>query len=200
MKALKAIFIFLLGAGTGAGVSYAFLKRYFENLADEEIESVKKIYTVKKQELPEFRVKPPISSFANVSETDGIKEEYTKETNNYTNYTEFNKAVSSTNKDVTPKSYMDISLISTEEFAANEDEYDISTLTYYSGDSVITDDKNIPIDEPENAIGTDGIFFFDRNPDESIFYVRNDVLKCLYEVCYDGRCYKDVSGYEMRGD
>ena len=71
-SSLKGVIIFVTGAITGAGATYYFLKKIFEDRADEEIESVKKAYTERLNSFEEHK-------FSIDGELKGPKEIDTKE-------------------------------------------------------------------------------------------------------------------------
>ena len=80
-------------------------------------------------------------------------------------------------------------IIPPEEFGENED-YDTISLTLYS-DGVLADDADKPITDIDEVIGNESLEHFGEYEDDSIF-VRNDKLKCDYEVLIDERKYAQV--------
>lgn len=80
-------------------------------------------------------------------------------------------------------------IITPEEFGENE-EYDTISLTLYS-DGVLADDADKPIDDVDEVIGKESLEHFGEYEDDSIF-VRNDKLKCDYEVLIDERKYAQI--------
>ena len=62
--------------------------------------------------------------------------------------------------------------------------YEKITLTYFEGNDVLTDDREDPIDNPEELVGVDYKKFFGIDEDEpDIIFVRNDCNGCDYEIC-----------------
>ena len=62
--------------------------------------------------------------------------------------------------------------------------YEKITLTYFEGNDVLTDDREDPIDNPEELVGTDYKKFFGIDEDEpDIVMIRNDCNGCDYEIC-----------------
>ena len=62
--------------------------------------------------------------------------------------------------------------------------YDKITLTYFEGNDVLTDDREDPIDNPEELVGTDYKKFFGIDENEpDIVMIRNDCNGCDYEIC-----------------
>lgn len=75
-------------------------------------------------------------------------------------------------------------IIHRDEFDGREAEgYGRSSLTYYSGDDVLCDERDIPVYEPHKIVGE--LIFGKGSGDPSIVYVRNDVLEMEYEVILD---------------
>ena len=75
--------------------------------------------------------------------------------------------------------------ISEEEFGEFDD-YTTIGLTYYS-DGIVADERDLPLDDMERIIGTNWQDDFD-----TICYIRNDALKCDYEITSDPRLYSDI--------
>jgi len=76
-------------------------------------------------------------------------------------------------------------IITVEEFldASNADARASITLTYYTEDDVLADDKDIPIDNIDETIGTENLAHFGEDSgDGNIVYVRNDHLDVDFEV------------------
>lgn len=71
------------------------------------------------------------------------------------------------------------------EFHNTQQWYEKITLTYFEGNDVLTDDREDPIDNPEELVGTDYKKFFgvidESEPD--IVMIRNDSNGCDYEIC-----------------
>ena len=81
-------------------------------------------------------------------------------------------------------------VIPPEEFGEIE-EYDTESLTYYQ-DGVLTDQDDSIIDNIDELIGEDSLTHFGEFEDDSVF-VRNDKLRCDYEILRDLRNYSDVN-------
>lgn len=80
-------------------------------------------------------------------------------------------------------------VISPEEFS-DIWEYDTISLTYYA-DNVLTDDEDEVMEDIEGTVGADSLERFGEYEDDAV-YVRNDRLKCYYEILKDLRNYSDV--------
>lgn len=86
-----------------------------------------------------------------------------------------------------------------DEYYHNEDDLDQVTITYYEGDSILTDDGDVPVYDPEKIVGQ--LAFGHGSGDPNICYVRNDKLGVEYEVLRDRGYYQvEVLGEEMATD
>lgn len=65
------------------------------------------------------------------------------------------------------------------------------SLIYYN-DGVLTDENNEIVDDINEIVDEDSLKHFGEYEEDSVF-VRNDKLKCDYEILYDLRKYKNVS-------
>lgn len=74
-----------------------------------------------------------------------------------------------------------------------EDEYDAITLTYYK-DGILADDNDALVENIDFVVGAELLDEFDDDSDGSMF-VRNDTLKCDYEILADYRTYNEALGY-----
>lgn len=73
-------------------------------------------------------------------------------------------------------------VISYEEFVTSENLRQ-STLTYYAGDEVLVDEKDLPIYNKSEVVGD--LRFGHGSTDANIVYIRNDRLRAEYEVIRD---------------
>jgi hypothetical protein len=80
-------------------------------------------------------------------------------------------------------------VITPEEFG-DLDDYETISLTYYA-DLILADDNDVIVDDIEDVVGFDSLNSFGEYEDDSVF-VRNDRLKCDYEILLDQRKYSDV--------
>ena len=81
-------------------------------------------------------------------------------------------------------------LLSPDEFGENEDEYPVISLKYYA-DQALADENDHLVRNSESLIGTDALNHFGDFEDDAV-YVRNNRLKCEYEILLDQRKYADV--------
>ena len=82
-----------------------------------------------------------------------------------------------------------VEVVSPDEFG-EIDEYEKISLTYYI-DGSLADDNDELIEDVDGTIGFESLNHFGEYEDDSVF-VRNDRLKCDYEILLDQRNYSDV--------
>jgi hypothetical protein len=183
MKMSKALYFltFAAGAAIGVTVTWQCARKRFERIAQEEIDSVKESFS-QRSEITENMVK---------ATTDADKCEELLRSNGYTNYSGMKNHEE--NKEAEHR--MDEPyIISPEEFGEHL-EYETITLTYYF-DHILADDNDEIIADAAEIVGTDFPNHFGEYEDDSVF-VRNDRMKCDYEILLDRRKYADVTGAQI---
>ena len=80
-------------------------------------------------------------------------------------------------------------VISPEEFGEFED-YERISLSYYA-DQILADEDDEKVEDVDNVVGLESLIHFGEFEDDSVF-VRNDRLKCDYEILLDQRTYSDI--------
>ena len=196
-ETIKKIFIFIAGASLGTIVSWQFLKNKYEQIANEEIASVKEAYNKKND----------ISSDS--SEEDESQEKYYEKTADgkwvdtalpsEEEVSEYKKIVSNytSNENEEEKGVTDMPrgpyVIKPEEFG-NMD-YDLVSLEYYA-DKVLVDEDDHPIQDVEYMVGEDSLEHFGEYEEDAV-YVRNDLIKTDFEILLvESRYYDDVDDDE----
>lgn len=182
MSKVTGLIIFVLGAATGSAVTWQFAKKKYERIAEEEINSVKEVFSKREQDmadveitvepkpsveasLKKFEEKPDISTYAGILKNEAYVPEGTEMAEN--------------------KPYV----ISPEEFGEFED-YDTISLTYYA-DQVLVDDGGDKIEDVDDVVGMESLTRFGEYEDDSVF-VRNDRLRCDYEILMDEQTYSEA--------
>ena len=82
----------------------------------------------------------------------------------------------------------------------DEPDYEWRDITVYA-DDVVCDDNDDKLDDVENVIGSDSLNHFGEYT-EHVVYVRNDRLKCYFEISKDARTYEEVlesAPYKRKG-
>lgn len=183
MSESRGFITFIFGAAVGSAATWLYVKNKYERIAQEEIDSVKEV----------FSRREPIQDKCSVGERrsymmdkpDMVEFVAKIKENGYTNYTDVVEEKESKTETKEEKPYV----IAPEEFG-EEDEYDTISLTYYS-DRVLADDDDKIVEDVEDVVGFDSLESFGEYEDDSV-YVRNDRLKCDYEILLDQRRYSDV--------
>lgn len=165
------IFVFAAGAAIGSAVTWKLVKTKYEQIAQEEIDSVKEVFakraSMMKPSLEEYKAKLDDLKYEMESEEDTEKED-----------------TESMDKKTSSAAYV----ISPEEFG--DCGYDTISLTYFA-DGVVADDFDEPIEDVEDLIGPDALDSFGEFEDDSVF-VRNDEKQCDYEILLDVRNHADI--------
>lgn len=177
MNKAAGTIIFVLGAAVGSLVTWEFAKRKFDQLAREEIESVKEVYARRANENSDNEERK-----ASMPEKPDIMNYYKEkvEEGGYMNYSDTAKKTDKNEPHI----------ISPDEFGELDD-YETISFTYYS-DGVLTDENDAVIENADDILGAGALDHFGEYEDDSVF-VRNDKLKTYYEILSDRRKYSDVA-------
>ncbi len=195
---ITSFMIFIFGAAVGSVVTWQYTKKKYEQIAQEEIDSVKETFSklkeVKSKDneseennntrtiVERAKDKPSIVEYAALLRKKG-----------YTNYSDIDSLSEDSNVSeeevdenmINDKPYV----ISPDEFGEFDD-YDVISLTYYA-DQVLADENDELVEDIEETVGFESLNTFGQYEDDSVF-VRNDRLKCDYEILLDQRKYSDV--------
>lgn len=178
-----AIAAFAVGTIVGAAATWKIVKTKYEKIAQEEIDSVKEVFSRRAKKEEEAKVED--------------KEEPKKEVQDYNRQLENLSYMAIRNMEEKAKkgdtvTDNEVYVISPNEFGNGEYDYDLVTLTYYS-DGVLTDDADDPIleEDLEDFVTKDFADHFGEYEDDSV-YIRNERLKIDYEILRDLRNYSDV--------
>lgn len=184
---INKILIFAAGVAIGSTVTWKLVKDKYKKLADEEIASVKEIWSKKH---------PTVEDITEACVKEGMDVDITAQPKQtHVDYAERKTAreIILENKYSDKKEeedYMDKYVISPEEFS--ESELPSESLTYWA-DGIVTDEANCVMDEDdiEETIGSDALNHFGEYEDDSVF-VRNETLDKEYEILMDTRRFGDV--------
>ena len=181
--------LFIFGASVGSAVTWMYTKKKYEQIAQEEIDSVKEVFskheninTMKEAEFNKQEEKPDLREYAMK-----IRE------NNYTNYSDTDgKTLEKENdgkQNERDKKCSSAYVITPEEFGELDD-YEQISLSYFD-DQILADDNLDIVDDIEETVGIASLTHFGEYEEDSVF-VRNDERKCDYEILIDHRDYEDV--------
>lgn len=160
---------FVIGAAAGAFATWQYAKKKYEAIAQEEIDSVKEAF--KKSSVKESVFVEEVSSVEKIVAD-----------NHYA------KIEPNESKDISVRTDYPY-VISPDEFGEMA-EYEKISLTYYS-DGQLADDCDELVDDVDATVGQSSLNHFGEYEDDSVF-VRNDRLKCDFEILMDYRKYSDV--------
>lgn len=185
MNKLSNALIFLCGCAVGVAATYQYFnKKYEEDIAEDRESMRQAIANIKSEEMEESvkaaevaKEKPELSEYAAKLQESG-----------YTNYSSISSdkqnELEQQDKEELDKPYV----ISPDDFG-EFDYYNQISLTYYA-DGVLTEGDDI-IEDVDDIVGEDSLTHFGEFEDDAV-HVRNDRLKCDYEILWDNRNYSDV--------
>ena len=205
----KTVIGFLVGLVVGSVLTYHGLKNKVEAEINEEVDKVKEFYKdqLEKQQVEYFEKEEYLKTKVAVAEDKGsivskiinVKkiEEYEERQNETT---EDGKNEDTDNYILDSPSgalevFKDEIVAQDKPFVIEADRvgeyisYDLISLIYFS-DGVLTDDWETPVENPDNTVGTEYEGYFESG--EDVVYVRNDKLKCEFEITRDLRTYEEV--------
>jgi len=179
--------MFVLGVAVGSVVTWRYVEKKYEQIAQDEIDSVKEVFSKREAEFTEnteARIKAD-----NAKEKPSVIEYAARlSEHGYTNYSDLVDEKPEEVKEE-PMSVDKPYVIAPEEFG-DLDDYETISLTYYA-DQILADDNDVIVDDVEDVVGFDSLNSFGEYEDDSVF-VRNDRLKCDYEILLDQRKYSSV--------
>ena len=189
MNKAAGFVMFVLGAAVGSVVTWQYTKKKYEQIAQEEIDSVKEIFS-RRESAADVEIVTPEPQTAKVGKPEEKPDitEYAArlEREGYTNYSNVSAGEK---KEEQEAMEMKPYVISPEEFGEFED-YERISLSYYA-DQILADEDDEKVEDVDNVVGLESLTHFGEFEDDSVF-VRNDRLKCDYEILLDQRTYSDV--------
>jgi len=180
------VLIFLLGAAVGAGGTWLFAKRYFSNLRDSEVASVKDAYRRREAAQGNADILAKGTDAHQSGDTDILAKgdekpdvmDFYKDKINKQGYTSY----SGEKQKEDP-----IRIISYDDFDIGD--YEKLSYTYYS-DGVLTDEND---DRIMSADILETLLKGLKNGEEQV-YIRNDILKLDYEIYICGEPFDGDEG------
>ena len=167
-KRLLNAFMFAVGAAIGSAVTWKLVKTKYEQLANEEIESVKAVFNRRAKESKE--------------KLEELSEMKTMVTDlGYQTQKEENEEMDTGGSGVY--------VIPPDEFGDDES-YETQSLTLFE-DGVLVDDDGFIVEDVEGTVGEESLDHFGEWEDDSVF-VKNDRYHTYYEILKDLRNYSDI--------
>ncbi len=187
----KNIIMFSLGALIGSVATYFIVKDHFEDIAEEEIESVKEVYKrvsdskEKVEKLNETKREMATEIFGK------SYDEAVEKLGYQTNYNVFSKKIPEEKieeeLEMMPEDHPSEDIpglpytISPDMFVNDKKYFDKITLEYYEGNDILVEEiSGEPVDI-DDAIGRDSLRMFGEF-EKDLVYVRNERLATDYEV------------------
>lgn len=191
MNNFSTFIAFVAGAAIGSAITWKIVKTKYEQIAQEEIDSVKEVLleNEKKSEtktdnsesddhISSINEKPSLSEYREMLKNQGYSTEKKP-----VDYSDMNIKKGEDNP-MNIKPYV----ISPDELYEND--YETESLTYWD-DGVLTDDMACIVENVDELVGLDSLNHFGEYENDSVF-VRNDKLKIDFEILADSRKYSEV--------
>lgn len=185
------MFIFAAGAAIGSAVAWLYAKKYYERIANEEIESMKEWVNRRIAEHEETTSDTNVPDEKSIPSMKPDLMEYAKKVTDlgYIDYSHTNSEPEEAKEEVEEDVDDYIYVIKPEEFG--ECDYDEVSLTYYA-DGILTDEQDEPIEDLAGTVGEDYMTHFGEFEDDSVF-IRNERLQVDFEILADQRNYSDLA-------
>lgn len=196
--------LFTAGAVIGSLVTWKVIKTKYEDIAQEEINSVKEEYTRLM-----VSMKKKLNDSVTYKDDNNEDDESEKNTDNIddsimTNYNEIVKSYCSSDEEEDNQnekegeekeedndgvSYMEAPYVISSDDFGSVPGYNVEPLDYFA-DGILADGWGVELDIAE-TIGEDAINHF-GDYDDDVVYVRNEQTKLEYEVTRDPRTYAEA--------
>lgn len=205
------VILFTAGVAIGSAVTWKLVKTKYEQIAQEEIDSVKSEYTSLMQKM-KSKLQEDVANNDNSDDEDDIEEDLThgKITKDegiqeslkikYYNLSSKYRSSDDDDEDDTEEGGTGDSdeapyingpyVISPDDFRCSPPGYNAQALDYYS-DGILADGWGVQVDI-EDTIGEDSLQHFGEYVDD-IVYVRNERNEIDYEVTQDPRTYAEAT-------
>lgn len=193
MRPSTKMFIFAAGILTGSLCTWYSTKKYYEKIANDEIESMKE-WLARRVEEQDEKAEEQSSEPAEKPTSPSMKPnlmEYAAMVKDL-GYTDYSRRTEEPEKEAKEDEEVDEMdrpyVIEPEEFG--ECDYEEVSLTHYA-DGVLTDEQDNPIEDVDSMVGEDYAEHFGEYEDDSVF-VRNDRMQTDFEILADQRNYSDL--------
>lgn len=202
-KVLSNVIMFTIGAAIGSVVTWKVVKTKYEQVAQEEIDSVKEEYEkLSDRRRKEMEVYKRFNEANHAYEDNSAEEEDTSdeemiEYHNLTKKYRTSTAESEKNDEKggkenyveMPVQYINGPYVISPDMLNDMPGYNSQALTYFV-DGILADDWGVELDI-EETIGEDSLKHFGEYVDDTV-YVRNERTEIDYEVTQDPRTYEDA--------
>lgn len=190
---VKNFIIFVAGAAIGSVITWNFVKAKYEQIANEEITSVKDTYAKKLEEIRDHEIEEELGEDDedDFYEKDTDDEEFSE--GDMENYYDAVREYEHNDYDNSAQNELEVDkpyVISPEEFG-EFDNYEQISLTYYD-DGYLADDMDDLVEDVEDIIGWELLNHIGEYEEDAI-HIRNDSLKTDYEILRVMDRYSDIS-------
>lgn len=185
---VKVMLAFIAGAAVGVAASWKYAKNKFEAQYQEDIKAIKRRFAQQEEMFEEYveKTSERISDVADAARRNRDMREYASQIDklDYTDYSS-TETVKKGDENMIERPYV----IPPEEYGELAG-YTPVSLTYYE-DGILADSCYNPIEDIDDIVGLDSLDTFGEYEDDSV-YVRNDRLKCDYEILKDYRNFDEA--------
>ena len=202
--ALSKFIVFAAGACIGSVVTWRLVKKYYNNIANKEIADVKDWYARKYSEKSESKKADAVGDAIRDGIKDGIKKPVTEnDIRNLTAQLQNMGYVDYSNKEDEPVKKTE-KIEEKEEIDNVErpyviepryfdeyDDYNTINLTLYADGVLVDDSSNEPVEDVDETVGLDNLDHIGDYEEDAV-HIRNDKLRCDYEILCDTKKYSEI--------
>lgn len=208
MNKAKFVISFLLGAGVGSLVTWKLTEAYVERLLQDELDSIEAELIKKRVNEKKDRGELVTNEYENVKKRFNIEDQRAEDVDPDE---EEDDEVEFPDDYATPPQFDTYPVpypISEEEFSTECLDYDKLSLRYYTDDSTLCDDQDVPVDDVPQLVGeetadylSDYLTAFVNHPQheglDHTIYVRNEGTTADYEITIIENGYAaEILGYD----
>ena len=201
---LSKFIIFAAGAGIGSVVTWRLVKKYYNNIANEEVADVKAWYARKYGEKSESKKADAIGDAIRKGIKDGMKKPVTEndirnlaaqlQNMGYVDYSnKGDEPVKKTEKIEEKEEVDDVErpYVIEPRYFDEYDDYNTINLTLYADGVLVDDSSNEPVEDVDETVGLDNLDHIGEYEEDAV-HIRNDKLRCDYEILCDTKKYSEI--------
>ena len=202
--ALSKFVVFAAGACIGSVVTWRLVKKHYNNIANKEIADVKDWYARKYSEKSESKKADAVGDAIRDGIKDGIKKPVTEndirnltaqlQNMGYVDYSnKEDKPVKKTEK-IEEKEEVDNverPYVIEPRYFDEYDDYNTINLTLYADGVLVDDSSNEPVEDVDETVGLDNLNHIGDYEEDAV-HIRNDKLRCDYEILCDTKKYSEI--------
>lgn len=201
---LSKFIIFAAGAGIGSVVTWRLVKKYYNNIANEEVADVKAWYARKYGEKSESKKADAVGDAIRDGIKDGMKKPVTEndirnltaqlQNMGYVDYSnKEDEPVKKTEKIEEKEEVDDVErpYVIEPRYFDEYDDYNTINLTLYADGVLVDDRSNEPVEDVDETVGLDNLDHIGDYEEDAV-HIRNDKLRCDYEILCDTKKYSEI--------